>query len=390
MGRSRSRSPRERSRDRKEKSSKRRSRSREKRSRRSGSPPARRSRFDAPPEDPVAAMQQAQLAALQQQQLQKQLLAQQQLMQQQAMSMPGGLNNNKKQREIYVGNLTIGVVTEQLLSDLFNAALIHLVPDAGGNLPAPGTATDFRNHPNPPVVAVRLDATGRFGFVEMRTEDLSFHAMALDKVDLCGRQINVGRPKGYIEADAGPPPAAIGAAAAFAAQLAAQPTPILRLDNIVKAHTLLNRAEIADLITDVTEEAQKYGEVVAVAVPPPPNTITALDPGRCYIKFAETHQAEAAYEAMHTRTFDDNVISAKYASEMDFVHASAGVWDAGTGYSTLTAGMPSNMGMALPGMGPMMPGMPMSGLIAGAPGPGMAGMPMQLPGSLPGPPPMPR
>lgn len=32
----------------------------------------------------------------------------------------------------------------------------------------------------------------------------------------------------------------------------------------------------------------------------------------------------AAAQAMHTRTFDDNVINAKYASEMDFVHASAG------------------------------------------------------------------
>ncbi len=33
------------------------------------------------------------------------------------------------------------------------------------------------------------------------------------QVDLCGRQINVGRPKGYIEAEAAPPPPAIGAAA---------------------------------------------------------------------------------------------------------------------------------------------------------------------------------
>lgn len=39
----------------------------------------------------------------------------------------------------------------------------------------------------------------------------------------------------------------LGCVQAFAAQLAAQPTPILRLDNIVKAHTLLNRAEIADV-----------------------------------------------------------------------------------------------------------------------------------------------
>ena len=40
---------------------------------------------------------------------------------------------------------------------------------------------------------------GRFGFVEMRTEELASSAMALDKVELCGRNINVGRPKGYVE-----------------------------------------------------------------------------------------------------------------------------------------------------------------------------------------------
>jgi splicing factor U2AF subunit len=45
---------------------------------------------------------------------------------------------------------------------------------------------------------VHTDA-GRFGFVEMRTEELASSAMALDKVELCGRNINVGRPKGYVE-----------------------------------------------------------------------------------------------------------------------------------------------------------------------------------------------
>ena len=33
----------------------------------------------------------------------------------------------------------------------------------------------------------------------MRTEELASSAMAMDKVDLCGRSINVGRPKGYVE-----------------------------------------------------------------------------------------------------------------------------------------------------------------------------------------------
>lgn len=103
----------------------------------------------------------------------------------------GGLNAamaaNKKQREVYVGNLVIGQISDLMLRELFNAALAHFVAD-------PVT--------RPPVVSVTMDGSGRFGFVELRTEELAAEAMKLDKVNLGGREINVGRPKGYIE----PPP----------------------------------------------------------------------------------------------------------------------------------------------------------------------------------------
>jgi splicing factor U2AF subunit len=49
------------------------------------------------------------------------------------------------------------------------------------------------------LITRRMDRAGRFGFVEMRTEELATSGMALDKVELCGRNINVGRPKGYVE-----------------------------------------------------------------------------------------------------------------------------------------------------------------------------------------------
>lgn len=71
--------------------------------------------------------------------------------------------------------------------------------------------------------------------------------VAFVQIDVAGRSINVGRPKGWIEAEAAPPPAAIGAAQAFAAQLAAGPSPVLRMDNIVKARMLVDPTEIADV-----------------------------------------------------------------------------------------------------------------------------------------------
>ena len=56
------------------------------------------------------------------------------------------MSSNKKQREVYVGNLTIGVVADVMLRELFNGALAHLVPDPIAN---------------PPVVNAQLDPSGR-------------------------------------------------------------------------------------------------------------------------------------------------------------------------------------------------------------------------------------
>ena len=61
----------------------------------------------------------------------------------QAMMGAGG--GGKKQREVYVGNLTIGSVNDVMLRELFNGALAHLMPDAATN---------------PPVVNVAMDPSG--------------------------------------------------------------------------------------------------------------------------------------------------------------------------------------------------------------------------------------
>lgn len=65
-------------------------------------------------------MQQQQLQQLQQQQLQKQLLAQQLLMTGGGMVAQPAAVSDRKQREVYIGNLQIGVVTQEVLKDFFN------------------------------------------------------------------------------------------------------------------------------------------------------------------------------------------------------------------------------------------------------------------------------
>lgn len=86
----------------------------------------------------AAQMQQQQLAAMQQQELQKQLLAQQ-------MMMPGGLaaaaaggqqsqleTLHRKQREVYIGNLAIGIITKDLLQEFWDQARRQLGAGQGG------------------------------------------------------------------------------------------------------------------------------------------------------------------------------------------------------------------------------------------------------------------
>eukprot|EP00959_Pyramimonas_sp_CCMP1952_P076656 1602034-Pyramimonas_sp.AAC.1 len=94
--------------------------------------------------------------------------------QQEQQSKAAALAATKKQREIYVGNLTVGLVTTQMLRDLFNGAL---------------GAMDPESVVNPPVCNLALDPSGKFCFVEFRTEELASLALHLDKVELCGRQI---------------------------------------------------------------------------------------------------------------------------------------------------------------------------------------------------------
>ncbi|EIE26777.1 hypothetical protein COCSUDRAFT_64653 [Coccomyxa subellipsoidea C-169] len=318
MARERSR---ERSRDNKHKSSKRRSRSRsrsrDRKSRKHSSRDRSRDRSPGRRRDRKSSfsdaeqVQQAQMA-IQQQQLQQQMMSQQLLLQQQALM--GGAASGKKQREVYVGNLTIGAVTDVMLRELFNGALAHLMPDP---------------QLNPPVINVGMDPSGRFGFVEMRTEELATSGMALDKVELCGRNINVGRPKGYVEPPQGhAPPAQLASAQMFAARLGTGPTRVVLLKNMLKALQLLDEAERTDasLMEDVKEECGKYGTVEGIAVPRPPPTVAADEPSRVYVKFGTPDESSRVKEAFNGRQFDGNSITAAFASEDDFNQAAAGKW----------------------------------------------------------------
>ena len=91
--------------------------------------------------------------------------------------------SGRKQRELYVGNLCVGVVTGDMLKEFFSSILTQ----CEGYQPAMG----------PPVCVVQLSGEGKFAFVEFRDELIAVTALQLDKVELAGRPLNVGRPAGY-------------------------------------------------------------------------------------------------------------------------------------------------------------------------------------------------
>lgn len=126
---------------------------------------------------------------------------------------------------------------------------------------------------------------------------------------------------------------------------------------------------VLQMLEDLREEAGKYGELVGIAAPLPPPTITALEPARVYLKYSQLSESAAAKEVFHGRTFDDNTISARYAPEMEYVQAEAGIFDAhinsGLAPGMAAPGMSAAAGQMAPPPG-MMPAPPPHGMMSAA------------------------
>jgi splicing factor U2AF subunit len=241
---------------------------------------------------------------------------------------------DRKQREAYVGNLAVGVITKELLEEFFNQALSHMMKDP--------IAT-------PPVININMDAQGRFAFVEFRTRELANQSMLMDKlVEVHGRHLHVGRPKGYLEPTAPPLPLEIAAPQAprdpdagaagggggttngIALSIDGQtPTNILLLSNILPIKSLREAEDRQILEEEVKEEASKHttsAGVEAVVVPPPPSTAQDRGPGRVYILYSTVEDAIKGRKVFHTRTLDDNVIKAWFVQPSEFELAARGEW----------------------------------------------------------------
>lgn len=99
---------------------------------------------------------------------------------------------SKKQREIYVGNLTQGALTAPALAELFES-LMKSIPS-------------FNAAHGPAVTNTQICSNGMYAFVEFRDERLASTAMKFHGLQVAGRAIKIGRPGGYVEPPTGPAP----------------------------------------------------------------------------------------------------------------------------------------------------------------------------------------
>mmetsp|Transcript_17977 Transcript_17977/g.42546 ORF Transcript_17977/g.42546 Transcript_17977/m.42546 type:complete len:522 (-) Transcript_17977:714-2279(-) len=250
-----------------------------------------------------------------------------------------GPDDGKQQRVLYVGNLAVGIVTGPMLHDLFQLPLQSM----------PG----FDHSLGPAVVNVNMVGESKFAFVEIRSEELATTAVALlHGMELCGRKMHVGRPKGYVDPLGGPgyiplpktemgvltqgvfapmPPAfvprlpdgpaptpfdpAAAAANRIADLLAQMSTAYLELENLVgDTNALKDKEEYDEIVGDIRSECEKFGVVLETRVPKPGNVEDAAYVGRAFVKFADTAASTKARVALNGRQFDGNVVKATFVT----------------------------------------------------------------------------
>eukprot|EP00891_Asterochloris_glomerata_P008902 jgi/Astpho2/8902/fgenesh1_pm.00132_%23_3_t len=205
----------------------------------------------------------------------QQLKARQLVLQQQAASATAAAS--KTQREVYVGNLVAGQVTEEALRQLFNSTMMAAFPNAM----TPGVD---------PVVNVSMHSEGRYAFVELRTPEMATAALQLsNQVQLLGQAISVGPP-----APANP----------------AEPSPYVQVEGMVSAQVLADDEEYKDIIEDLKEECGKHGTVVKVVA---------------FAQFDTLQSAQKAKLAIHGRLFDGQTVNIVYISGATFNAATYGL-----------------------------------------------------------------
>jgi len=253
---------------------------------------------------------------------------------------------SRRARRLHIGNLPQGVgLTGEMLKSFFNAALVS------ANLHDTSKEGD-------PAIDAMLGTEGKFGFVEFRTIAEATSCLALNNIELGGKQLRVERPRDYA-----PMPEAmteelkkagvlgnttvapdgkdlLSAPSATAPQpllslppppaplpplQTANATPVVSLSNMLTREDAANPEEMADILEDTKAECAKHGQILAVLSPhlgiggaAGSGIENAAVEMRVFVRFATTDAAVACAKELHGKQFDGKHVNASFFSEEQF------------------------------------------------------------------------
>jgi len=251
---------------------------------------------------------------------------------------------DRKSRELYVGNLTMGAVNSAMLIELFTYPLQRLPLGEG----AAGISC--------PVVEAKVDQSGKFAFVLFADDQLATMALAIfNKMELCGRPLCVDRPAGYqpdmsrplppgmLEngmptGGTGAPPEKAARAASAVAALAFENGPVaaggaigaasssamgpkpshkLKLQNLLGPDEIADDKEFAECIDDIKDECARFGTLVSCVFPRPPELhgYAEADVGSCFVHYELMSAAVRAQSDLDGRDFDSRKVIATFVHE---------------------------------------------------------------------------
>jgi len=92
-----------------------------------------------------------------------------------------------------------------------------------------------------------------------------------------------------------------------------RPTEVLCLLNMVTVEELAEDEEYEDIVADITEECQKFGEVKSIEIPRPTQGMADLGGlGKIYVEFGEIGQCMECSNALAGRKFSQRVVMTMY------------------------------------------------------------------------------
>ncbi len=194
-----------------------------------------------------------------------------------------------------------------------------------------------------------LSGEGKFGFVEFRTIAEATSCMALNNIELGGKQLRIERPRDYqvmpdhmsgelkaagllgstsvapdgvdlLAANSAPAPAVPPPPPASGPPLdTSNATPVVTLSNMVTEAELGSTDEMGEILEDTKGECSKHGGVDAIVSPKPgvggddgtPLALAAVQ-GRVFVKFGAVEAAVACATELHGKMFDGRTVTAAF------------------------------------------------------------------------------